>query len=88
MAAEELDVPLNMVDMVMGDTALCPEDMGTFGSLSTKVFGPHLRRAAAEAKAVLIMLAAERLDVPPSRLVVREGQIVDTDDPNVKVSYA
>lgn len=88
MAAEELDVPLSMVDMVMGDTALCPKDMGTFGSLSTKVFGPHLRRAAAKAKAVLIMLAAERLDVPPSRLIAREGEIIDTDDPKVRVSFA
>ncbi|NIM15485.1 MAG: molybdopterin-dependent oxidoreductase, partial [Candidatus Aminicenantes bacterium] len=50
MLAEELDVPLDIVDMVMGDTDQCPWDMGTFGSLSTKYFGPPLRQAAAEAR--------------------------------------
>ena len=31
--AEELDVPYDSVDMVLGDTGRCPWDMGTFGSL-------------------------------------------------------
>ena len=48
--AEELDVPLASVDIVMGDTDLCPWDMGTFGSLSIRQFGPVLRAAAAEAR--------------------------------------
>jgi len=44
MLAEELDVSVDMIDMVMGDTSLCPYDMGTFGSRSTKYFGPALRQ--------------------------------------------
>ena len=64
LAAEELDVPLASVDIVMGDTDLCPWDMGTFGSLSIRQFGPVLRAAAAEARAVLLQLASERLQVP------------------------
>ena len=48
--AEELDVPLASVDIVMGDTDLCPWDMGTFGSLSIRQFGPVLRQAAADAR--------------------------------------
>ena len=36
MLADELDVSLDNVDMVMGDTDLCPWDMGTFGSMSTR----------------------------------------------------
>ena len=54
----------------MGDTDLCPWDMGTFGSLSIRQFGPVLRAAAAEAKAVLLQLAAERLQVPVAALKV------------------
>ena len=50
MLAEELDTPLDTVDIVMGDTDLCPWDMGTFGSMTTRMFGPALRAAAAEAK--------------------------------------
>ena len=49
--AEDLDVPLASVDIVMGDTDLCPWDMGTFGSLSMRQFGPVLRQAAADARA-------------------------------------
>ena len=64
MLADELDVPLASVDMIMGDTAVCPYDAGTFGSRSIKYFGPPMRLAAAEARGVLIRLAAARLGVP------------------------
>ena len=47
MLAEELETPLETVDIVMGDTDLCPWDMGTFGSMTTRFFGPALRAAAA-----------------------------------------
>jgi len=87
MLAEELDVPLSSVDMVMGDTDLCPWDMGTFGSLSTRNFGPPLRAAAAEARAVLMLLAAENLQLPLSQLEVKDGVVFDKTRPENKVSY-
>jgi len=73
MAAEELGVALEVVRMVMGDTDLCPWDMGTFGSMSTPYFGPALRAAAAEARAVLMSLAAERLQAREDELVLENG---------------
>ncbi len=88
MLAEELDVPLNTVDMIMGDTALCPWDAGTFGSRSTKYFGPPLRQAAAEARGVLIQLAAEHLGVRPENLTTKEGTVFEKKNPGKKVSYA
>ena len=87
MLAEELDVPLTSVDMVMGDTDLCPYDMGTWGSLTTRFFGPPLREAAAEARSVLIRLASERLHVEKERLIVRNGVVQDRDNSNKKVTY-
>ncbi len=86
--AEELDVALDSVDMVMGDTDLCPWDMGTFGSLSTRVFGPRLRAAGAEARAVLLEMAAERLEVPAARLQVKDGVVSDPSSPAKRVTYA
>ena len=77
MAADELDVSLESVDMVMGDTELCPYDAGTYGSRTTKYFGPVLREAAAEAKAVLIELAAEYLQIPQNRLQAKDGVVFD-----------
>lgn len=88
MIADELDVPIDAVDMVMGDTDLCPWDMGTFGSQTTRYFGPALRAAAAEARAVLLELASEKLGVPKDRLAVRDGIVRDTARPSVTVSYA
>jgi len=88
MLAEELDVGLDKVDMVLGDTQLCPYDSGTFGSRSTKYFGPPLRQAAAEARAVLIQLASEQLGTPQKNLTSKEGNIFVTDNPQKKISYA
>jgi len=86
--ADELEVPLDSVDMVMGDTALCPWDMGTFGSMSTRFFGPPLRAAAAEARAVLIELAAEYLQTSSSQLTVEAGVIFHTSQSKKRVTYA
>ena len=88
MLADELEVSLDSVDMVMGDTDLCPWDMGTFGSMSTRFFGPPLRAAAAEAREVLLEQAAERLDVPVDQLMVSDGVVSITADPEKKISYA
>ncbi|OHB78618.1 MAG: hypothetical protein A2Z25_16755, partial [Planctomycetes bacterium RBG_16_55_9] len=88
MLADELDVGLESVDMVMGDTALCPWDMGTWGSMSTRFFGPPLRAAGAEARKILIDLAAERLKVPAERLTVEDGAVIDKDQKDNRVSYA
>src|SRR5665647_2430199 len=73
MMADELNVPLEKVKMIMGDTDLCPWDAGTWGSLTTRVFGPSMRAAAAEAKGVLIQLASEKLGVPAAQLEVSDG---------------
>ncbi len=86
--AEELDVSLDIVDMVMGDTDLCPWDMGTFGSLTTRFFGPALRAAAAEARAVLIELAADHLKISKDRLTAKDGVVFDKAQRETKVTYA
>ena len=88
MLAEELDVPLASVDMVMGDTALCPYDQGTFGSRSTKYFGPPMRRAAAEARGILIRLASKRLGAAEDELATKDGAVYVAKSPAKKVTYA
>jgi nicotinate dehydrogenase subunit B len=88
MAAEELGVALESVDMVLGDTDLCPWDMGTFGSLTTRMFGPVLRAAAAEARAVLLNLAAAKLGAAKADLTVENGVVSVKANPSRKVTYA
>jgi isoquinoline 1-oxidoreductase len=87
MLADELDVALEATDIVMGDTELCPWDRGTWGSQSTRAFGPTLRAAGAEARQVLIELAAARLRVPVERLAVEQGVVFDLTRPATRVSY-
>jgi isoquinoline 1-oxidoreductase len=88
MLADELVLPLTSVDMVMGDTLLCPYDRGTFGSLSTPYFGVTLRQAAAEARAVLVQMAAEVLKVPSQQLRINDGHVIDSQNSSRQVTYA
>lgn len=88
MMAEELDVALSDVDMVMGDTDLCPYDRGTWGSQTTRIFGPALRSAAAGARAVLLQLASEHMKTSVNLLEVNEGIVYETGNKNNLVSYA
>lgn len=87
MAAEELAVDVGAIDMVLGDTDRCPADMGTFGSLTTRMFGPALRAAAADARSVLLDLAAERLGVPKQRLTASRGVVAVAGEPTRRVTY-
>jgi nicotinate dehydrogenase subunit B len=85
--ADELDVDLDSVKIVMGDTLLCPYDMGTWGSLTTRQFSHHLRAAGAEARAVLLELASEYLEIPVEQLTVSKGVVSAISNPKKQVSY-
>ena len=87
MLANELDVKFDHVNMVMGDTDLCPWDMGTFGSMTTRFFGPPFRAAAVEAKGILLQLASEKLAVPIEQLEAKEGIIIDKNNSKNSLSY-
>jgi len=85
--ADELRLPLAMVQVVLSDTDLVPWDMGTFGSQSTARVGLQLRKAAATARQTLLDLAASRLDLPTSELVAGEGRVASRRDPGRSVGY-
>jgi CO/xanthine dehydrogenase Mo-binding subunit len=87
-AAEELDVSLDNIKMIMGDTDLCPYDRGTFGSMTIRFFYPALKAAAAKARAVLMELAAEQLKVPKEKLSAANGEVFERGGRDNKVTYA
>jgi len=82
--ADELDVPLNRVKLVQGDTALTPDQGTTWGSLSIQIGGMQLRNAASTAKAALLDEAAKRLGAKKEDLKVVDG-VVSAD--NKRISY-
>ena len=52
LVAEELRIPVDRVRLAMGDTDLCPYDMGTFGSRSMPDAGSALSQVAAHARSL------------------------------------
>jgi nicotinate dehydrogenase subunit B len=85
--AEELDVAYDSIDIIMGDTDLCPYDMGTFGSMGIRIHGVIVRNAACEARGVLKELAAEYLKCPVERLQTKDGVVFDKASPDKRVNY-
>jgi nicotinate dehydrogenase subunit B len=73
--ADELDVAFDRVNMVMGDTALTPDQGPTWGSTTIRDAGSQLRQAAAEARLTLLGLASKQLNVPVESLKVQNGVV-------------
>ena len=71
--AEELDVPLERVHMVMGDTARTPDEGYTAGSMTISSSGTALRQAAAEARRAMLEMASEQLDANLDELSIQDG---------------
>ncbi len=86
--ADELDVSLASVRVVMGDTARVPDEGYTAGSKTVATIWGSARHAAAEARQALLTLAAERLGAAPDDLVVADGAIARRDEPQRRVTYA
>ena len=81
--AEELDIPMSRLDMVLGHTATAPNQGPTIASASIQISAVPLRRAAAQAREHLLAMAARQWDLPRDALRVRDGVIrpADSSDP-------
>lgn len=87
--AEELDVPIERINMVLGDTTRAPNQGATIASASIQIHAVPLRTAAAQARAWLINQAAEYLDVTPGELTTQGGMVsaIPPGQPHRSVSY-
>ena len=86
--AEELDVSLDRVYMVLGDTARAPNQGGTIASASIQIHAQPLRAAAAQARAWLLARAAQQLGTDAGLLQVSDGVIGMTGAPADSPSMA
>ena len=86
--AEELDVPFKAVTVLMGDTANSVNQGGASGSTGIQRGGVQMRAAAAEARRVLVEMAAGKLGLPADQLTVTDGVVHARNDATKKVSYA
>lgn len=83
--AEELDVSFARVVVILGDTAVVPNQGATIASETIQIAAVPLRKAAAQARHFLLTRAAERLELPASSLTIEDGLIRGHD--NRSVSY-
>jgi nicotinate dehydrogenase subunit B len=83
--AEELDVPFKSVTVIMGNTATSVNQGGASGSTGVQLGGKQMRMASAEARRVLVEMAAAKLGVAADKLTVTDGVI---SDGTKKTSYA
>jgi len=83
--AEELDVSFARVVVVLGDTAVVPNQGATIASETIQITAVPLRIAAAQARQFLVARAAQRLELPLSELTIEDGLVRGKD--NRSVSY-
>jgi len=80
-AADELDMPLERVVVLSGDTTDGPDEMYTTSSLSISMSGGSLRLVCAEVRAMAIERAALRLNCSPQDLTVDDGRFQQNGKP-------
>ncbi|CAG4894576.1 molybdopterin cofactor-binding domain-containing protein [Paraburkholderia gardini] len=85
--AEELDVPLTRVSVVLGHTAEAPNQGPTIASATIQISAVPLRQAAAQARHFLVDEAARRWNVSAELLDVRDG-IVHRRDGDIAAGFA
>jgi CO/xanthine dehydrogenase Mo-binding subunit len=75
-AAEEMQIPIDMVQMVVSDTELTPVGTGASGSRQTSQMGMAVKLACEDLKRKMISAASKRLGVREDSLVVQDGKIM------------
>jgi CO/xanthine dehydrogenase Mo-binding subunit len=78
-AAEELGIPIEHVQVSLGDSARGPFASISAGSSTIPSMGPAVRSAAADVKRQLIEIAAQRFHLEERVLDIRDGQVVSSD---------
>lgn len=87
-AAEVLGIDYEKVSLVVGDTKLTPFDLGTVASRVTFIVGNAVKRAAENAKRILLEVAAEELQVSADGLDVENGEIYIKGFPEKRISIS
>jgi CO/xanthine dehydrogenase Mo-binding subunit len=87
-AAEELAVPYEQVEVMLSDTDVAPYDQSTTSSRSTFSMGNAVRGAAGDIKRQLLDLAAQQLEASPADLEARDGAVVVKGSPDRRLAYA
>ena len=83
LCAEELEIDLSRLDITSGDTQLVPDEGVTAGSFSMPNCGSAVRQVSAEARQILVSLAAAKLNADAAKLTVSDGTVKAPDGTSV-----
>jgi CO/xanthine dehydrogenase Mo-binding subunit len=78
-AAEELDIDPAVVTLITADTERTPNEGYTAGSHSMQDSGTAILNAAAQVRAMLVGIAAQRLKLSAGRLKAKGGSVIADD---------
>lgn len=85
-AAEVLEIPMDKISVILGDTATCPYAPISGGSLTAPSVSPAVHDAAQKMKEKLISGAAALLDLPEDQVRYSEGTVYAKSDPAKKIT--
>ena len=80
-AAEELDVDVDRIAILSGDTADAPDEGSTSSSQSIEVSGRSVRLISAELRARIVGRLAQRLNCAPEELSIEDGVFMKDGNP-------
>ncbi|MCK5454150.1 MAG: xanthine dehydrogenase family protein molybdopterin-binding subunit, partial [Calditrichia bacterium] len=72
-AAEVLELPMEKIAVILGDTAICPYGPSSGGSQTAPSISPAIRDAAEQMKSKLVSAAAVILGIPENQIEYKEG---------------
>ncbi|MGF6963794.1 nicotinate dehydrogenase subunit B [Paraburkholderia sp. WC7.3g] len=87
-AAEELDLAPDAIELITADTAETPNEGYTAGSHTMADSGSAILNAAAQVRTLLVASAASQLGVAASALTTRDGAIIAADGRRVTYGEA
>jgi nicotinate dehydrogenase subunit B len=85
-AAEELNMDMNQVEVLVAETGQTPDEGYTAGSNSIEMSALAIRYAAAAAHKLLLDEAAKKLDIPAARLTLEKGVITGPQKQTITIA--
>ena len=88
LAADDLSVPFEDVEVIHGDTAIVPRGVGTFASRSLVVGGTAVIKASERVREKALQIAGTLLHIDSEHVVLDSGRFMAEDIPDRWVSWA
>jgi carbon-monoxide dehydrogenase large subunit len=87
-AADELGVSIDDVQVLHGDTDMLPSGQGTFGSRGLAVGGSAMHVGLQQVRGKMALIAAHLLECPMENIIFQEGKVFNKLDPEQAMAFS